>query len=79
MNILYSKQAVKSINRMDKPTKQRVKQGIEKIPSGDIKPLQGATGVFRLRIGDWRILFFYENNNIIINKIAPRGEIYKGV
>ena len=80
MTILYSKQAVKAIGRIDGIMKQRIKQGIEGIPKGDIVSLQGAPGHYRLRVGDWRILFSYEESDIIrINKIAPRGEVYKGV
>lgn len=80
MNIQYSKQSVKTINSMDKPTKLRIKTGIESLPEGDIKPLKGCKGTYRLRVGDWRILFSYpDNNTILIEKIAPRGEAYKGV
>ena len=42
MEITYSKAAVKVINGMDRPTKQRIRAAIEKIPEGDIKPLQGS-------------------------------------
>lgn len=80
MEIRYSKAAVKAINEMDRPTKQRIKTAIEKIPDGDIKPLRGATGSYRLRVGDRRILFSYpEHDIILIEKIGPRGDIYKGV
>lgn len=37
MEISYSKSAVKVINGMDRPTKQRIRAAIEKIPEGDIK------------------------------------------
>lgn len=80
MDIEYSKRAVKAINGMDRPTKQRIKAAIEALPNGDIKPLKGSDGSFRLRVGDWRILFSYTAKDIIlIEKIAPRGEVYKGV
>lgn len=80
MEITYSKAAVKVINGMDRPTKQRIKTAIEKIPEGDIKPLQGSKGSYRLRVGGWRILFSYpEHDIILIEKIGPRGEVYKGV
>lgn len=80
MDIEYSRQAVKAINGMDRPTKQRMKSAIENIPAGDIKPLKGSKGSYRLRVGDWRIIFSYPDQNIVlIEKIAPRGEIYKGV
>ena len=80
MNITYSRASVKVINSMDKATKQRIKAGIEKIPKGDIKPLKGSSGTYRLRVGDWRILFSYPGDGtILIEKIGPRGDVYKGV
>ena len=93
MDIQYSKRAVKVINKLDKPTKNRSKEAIEGIPEGDIKALQGAENSYRLRVGDWRILFSYFEKEckdettgetktekaILIEKVAPRGEVYKGV
>lgn len=80
MDISYAKAAVKVINGMDRATKQRIKAAIEKIPAGDIKPLKGSSGSYRLRVGGWRILFSYPGDDIIlIEKIGPRGDVYKGV
>jgi mRNA interferase RelE/StbE len=77
---IYSKKAAKILNNMDRPTQQRIKAGIEKIPDGDIAPLKGSDDDFRLRIGDWRIIFAYvDSSTIMVKKIAPRGEVYKGV
>ena len=52
MQIEYSKKAVKYINSVDKPTKKRLKDAIEKIPFEDIKKLQGAENGYCLRVGD---------------------------
>jgi len=80
MNIAYSKDAAKALSRMDKPTKQRIRQVVQGIPNGDIKPLKGVKGTNRLRIGNWRILFSYmKENEIYIRDIAPRGQVYKEV
>lgn len=80
MNIQYSKRAVKAINSMDKRTKQRIKIAIEELPQGDVRTLVGSRGSYRLRVGDWRIIFSYPSKDtILIEKIAPRGEVYKGV
>lgn len=59
MNIEYSKKSVKAINSMDRQTRHRLKSAIENIPNGDIKPLKGCTGSYRLRVGDLRIIFSY--------------------
>lgn len=80
IEIRYSRSAVKAISSMDKATKERIKAAVEKIPDGDIKPLKGSPGAYRLRVGGWRILFsFMEDGIILIEKIGPRGDVYKGV
>jgi len=78
MNVRYCKQAVKAIERLDAPTKQRIKQVIEKLPDGDITRLKGFTSLYRLRIGDWRILFSMTADSILIEDVLPRGDAYKG-
>ena len=86
MQIEYSKTAVKFINKMDRPTKQRIKAAIEGLteqpPKGDIKTLQGYTdGRKRLRVGKYRIIYNYLPNGEIeilyIMDIDSRGDIYK--
>ena len=86
MDIQYNKRAVKYINGLDKPTKQRIKTAIEGLthnpPKGDIKLLQGySDGRKRLRVGNYRIIYNYiDDNNIIvlyIMNIDSRGDIYK--
>ncbi|MCL2634642.1 MAG: type II toxin-antitoxin system RelE/ParE family toxin [Oscillospiraceae bacterium] len=77
MRIEYSKQAVKALGRIDSTTKQRIKTAIEKLPVGDIKSLKGYISSYRLRVGDWRVLFEMSIEEIKIDAILPRGEAYK--
>lgn len=64
---------------MDKPTKDRIREAIEKIPNGDIIPLQGGQDQYRLRVGNLRVIFSYpDGNTLMIEKIKPRGDVYKG-
>ena len=74
-NIIYTKEARKSIKSLD----IRVKDGIEKIPFGDIKKLQGYSNLYWLRIGDYRVIYQMEHDTIIIDAVLPRGEAYKGL
>ena len=77
--IVYSKKAVKFLKKQDKSTQRRIMEAISGLPlSGDIKKLQGVNG-YRLRVGDYRVLF--DMNGIIIDiiEIGNRGQIYKGV
>ncbi len=86
MKIEYSKKAAKYINTLDRPTKQRIKTGIEGLteqpPKGDIKPLQGySDGRKRLRVGKYRIIYNYLSDGgveiLYITNVDSRGDIYK--
>ncbi len=80
MEILYTKQAEKQISKLDKTTKKRIKDGIEKIPMGDIIRLQGVEPImFRLRIGDYRVIFEMTTKRVIIRHVLPRGKAYNRV
>ena len=74
----YSNQAAKFVESLDKKTQQRLKDGIEKIPDGDIAPYKAKLGYFRLRIGGYRILFrWIDFEQIFIAVIDGRGQVYK--
>ncbi len=79
MEIRYSKPAAKFLRKQDKTTRQRIIEAIEKLPfEGDIKKLQGVDG-YRLRVGNYRVLFDVTGIIIDIIDIGNRGQIYKGV
>ncbi|HEX9653307.1 MAG TPA: type II toxin-antitoxin system RelE/ParE family toxin [bacterium] len=44
---------------------------------GDVKRLTNHTAEYRLRIGNWRVLFEVEGNTIIIYRIKHRREAYR--
>jgi mRNA interferase RelE/StbE len=76
MVIQYSKQALKFLHKQDVPTRKRIANAINNLPLGDIKKLQGRTG-YRLRVGDFRVIFDINGNILCIIRIDNRGEIYK--
>ncbi len=78
--IIYSKICKKALDSYDKKTALRIIKGIEEIPLGDIKRLEGNNipPLFRLRIGKYRIIYSYSEKDCIqILKIDTRGDIYK--
>lgn len=79
VKIEYSKKAVKYINSVTTQTKNRLKESIEKLPSGDVMKLRGMQKEYRLRVGDLRVLFTMDEKVITINNILPRGQAYKRI
>ena len=47
-----------------------------KLPAGDVKKLIGQP-YYRLRVGDFRVLFTRDGHIIEVSKIDSRGQIYK--
>ena len=76
MEIKYSKIAVKFLKKQNKSSQIRILSAIEKIPAGDIVKLQGIHG-YRLRVGNYRIIFDFFGNIIDVIDIDNRGQIYK--
>jgi len=72
----YSKTAARAIERINNPDKQRIRDAINNLPFGDVKKLTGYTNAYRLRVGDYRILFDMDIK-IKITNILPRGDAYK--
>ena len=76
MKTTYSKPATKALERMEVSTRQRMRAAINNLPTGDVKKLRGYTIGYRLRVGDYRVLFDMDTQ-ITVTNILPRGEAYK--
>ena len=80
MKVVLEKQAAKYLESMDAVMKRRINDALkdlaEEPPSGDIVKLQGEGG-YRRRVGDYRIVFDIAETEVIVYKIAPRGQAYK--
>ena len=82
-DIKYSRQAVKFLKSLDKITVSRILTKIEKLKhdpiSHDSKIVEGySEKLFRVRVGDYRILYEvdYNGNLIGIVKIDKRSRAY---
>lgn len=73
------KPAKKFIDKLPENDKRRIVSAIEALPdSGDIKKLQGKSGYFRLRVGNYRIIYTVDNGKLIVYIVdaGNRGQIY---
>ena len=56
--IIIKKKAKKFIDKLPMPTKKRIIEAINLLPYGsDIKQMKGHDDLFRLRVGDYRIIY----------------------
>ncbi|MCD8106210.1 MAG: type II toxin-antitoxin system RelE/ParE family toxin [Lachnospiraceae bacterium] len=77
--IVFEKAAQKFLERQDKAQRLRIYKAIYRLPDGtDIKKLKGC-GMYRLRVGDYRILYTIDEivKIIDVENIDNRGDVYK--
>jgi len=80
-SIEYDPKAVKQLKKLDKHEASQILDGIEEYASNQnstkIKKLKTPfDGACRLRIGDYRVIFYQEDSLILISKIAHRKQLY---
>ena len=77
--IIIKNPAKKFIDKLPKNEKVRIVKAIEKLPEGeDIKKLKGHDNIYRLRVGDYRILYTVDNGEfvVIVINAGNIGQIY---
>jgi mRNA interferase RelE/StbE len=70
---------VKDLEALERKTARRVLEkirGLENNLAGDVKRLTNFTPEYRLRVGDYRVLFEIEGDRVIIYRIKHRGGAY---
>ena len=76
----WKESAIRELSRLDKNIARRIYKKIddlrENFNTSDIKRLKNSA-LFRLRIGDYRIIFEINKNLILILKIGHRKNIYE--
>lgn len=77
--IKIEKDAQKFLKKLPHPDETRVLKAIAKLPDkGDRKQLKGHPGFFRLRVGNYRIIYTVDNGQLIVRVVdaGNRGQIY---
>ena len=82
--VVIRRQAQKKLQSLSRPERNRIAEKIHQLgidpddAALDVNRLQGEP-FFRLRVGDWRVIFDRQDalRIIAIERIKPRGDAYK--
>lgn len=78
--IEIDKRAIKFISKQPQRDRERILAAIYKLPhTGDIKAMRGHEGFYRLRVGDYRIIYTVDHDVLVVRVIEAgnRGDVYK--
>lgn len=79
--VVFTQKALKDLENIDKETQNRI---ATKLKEYSKEPLRHARrlispqiGTYRFRVGDYRVIFDIDRENIVILRIGHRKSIYK--
>ncbi|KAB2960851.1 MAG: type II toxin-antitoxin system RelE/ParE family toxin [Candidatus Methylomirabilis oxygeniifera] len=79
--LVYTQRAAIDIQRLDPKTKERVRKALSRYQSDPLsyadKLTDSKLGSYRFRIGDYRVVFDLEGDEIVVLRIGHRREIYR--
>lgn len=79
-DVQFKPRAVKDIERLPSRVQNRLLARIEEMSNdlkGDVRRLTHFTPEYRLRVGEYRVLFEIEKKTIVIYRIRHRREAYR--
>jgi mRNA interferase RelE/StbE len=68
-----------AIARQDRRTAERIVDAVNRLAEhnvGDVRKLAGGIGEYRLRVGDWRVIFTFEDSGraLVVGRVLRRNE-----
>jgi mRNA interferase RelE/StbE len=79
MKVALKPRAIKDLQSIHKKDAARVATRLGELEgglSGDIKRLTNFTPEYRLRVGDYRVLFEVEDDTIVVYRVMHRKHVY---
>lgn len=77
--VVLSKLAKRTMSRLPESVRNKIDAKISAVAANNnVKPLRGVPG-FRLRIGDWRVLYEIDHpgRRVRVRSVRNRGDAYK--
>jgi mRNA interferase RelE/StbE len=79
--LVYTQRAIRDIDALDPPIKGRIGRTLLRYQQDPLKYAEvlkhPELGSYRFRIGDYRVIFDLEEDEIVVLRIGHRREIYK--
>ena len=80
-NLVYTRRAEKDLKKLDSSIKSRIGNALLKLQDNPLlyseKLSDPALVTYKFRIGDYRVIFDIEGNDVVVLRVGHRREIYK--
>lgn len=83
--VVVHRRAERALRRLPRNLLERIRRAIAQLASNPRPPgctrLAGTEHLYRIRVGDWRIVYAIEDEQLIvlIVDVGPRGSVYRNL
>jgi mRNA interferase RelE/StbE len=79
---VFTPRARRDLRRLDRPVQRRIMEALDRLvgdpPAGDVVKLAGVDDERRLSVGDWRVRFTPDDEQLVhVLRVLPRGRAYR--
>jgi mRNA interferase RelE/StbE len=89
-NILVHGDVLEELSQLDSSTKKRILAAMRQLrenpsiskPGSDIRKLrvpEGSTPLYRLRVGEYRVIFAVEGTTVLVTELVHRSQAYRNL
>jgi mRNA interferase RelE/StbE len=79
--IVFTRRAAKDISKLEPEVKEKIGDALKRYGRDPLnyarKMIDPSLGSYRFRIGDYRVIFDIEGNEIVVLRVGHRKEIYR--
>ena len=80
--IVFTRSAERDMDKLDRPVKGRLGAALAAIEpdtrrSPNVRKMQGAPDRYRLRVGDYRIVYDLVRRDLVVLLVSHRSDVYK--
>lgn len=79
--ILFTRRSLKDLEGIDKAIQKRIAEKLKEFSAEPLKYskklMNSELGSYRFRIGDYRVIFDIDGDNLVILRVGHRRNIYK--
>jgi mRNA interferase RelE/StbE len=79
VKVVYEPAARRQLEALDPPVRARVEADVEDLSFGHppgARRLVGEDG-WRIRVGDWRVIYTVEGDEVRVQRVGHRREVYR--
>ena len=79
--LVYTQRAARDISRLHRNIRKRIRKSLERYAENPFsyarKMTDPALGTYRFRIGEYRVIFDIEGDELVILRVGHRSDIYR--